>query len=343
MLNRMIPQATASVVKIGSGKAPNNLFERLLSRLLALYKRLRSVFRSSDNVLASKIYLRCRSIERTLTGRRLRFVSFHRMVTWTNDWIRCLPDRYDLIVGIPRSGLLVANIIASKLGKPLTTPEDLRQGRMWMTGRSVQPYVESDKILLVEDRVTKGRELYRTLDILQQHGDFKITTASLMVADEAKSLVDVYYTVVPDPVLFEWNLVHAKKGALATDLEGVLCHGPPKGLDSDEAAYVKWMRNAMPYLVPLYEIDAIVSSRPERYRFETESWLAKHRVSYKQLILRDIPSMHDGRGKIASYKAEALLSVKPDLYWEGHVKDAKEVYETTGIPTLCVDRMVLLS
>jgi uncharacterized HAD superfamily protein len=212
-----------------------------------------------------------------------------------------------------------------------------------MTRRSPRPNGGFKKVLLVDDKVSKGRELRSALAILQQQGDFQITKASLFVTPEGASLVDLYHKIIPDPILSEWNLVHAKIGRLATDLDGVICHDPPKNLDRDETAYLEWMENAKPYLVPFYEIDAIISSRLERYRARTEDWLARHGVAYKQLILWDLPSLEARQGNFAKYKTEALLRAKPDLYWESNLNEAREIHKSTGIPTLCIDHMTLLS
>lgn len=45
-------------------------------------------------------------------------------------WISELPNDLDLIVGIPRSGLLVANLLALHLNLPLTDVEGLIENRI---------------------------------------------------------------------------------------------------------------------------------------------------------------------------------------------------------------------
>ena len=328
-----------------SEKETKSGFDRSMHAFVSSYRKIRAFVRSSDSAPISKTYLLCKNIERTITGNRLKFVTLDDMLACTNDWIRSFPEAYDVIVGIPRSGLLVANIIASKLGKPLTTPDGFVEGRVWMTKRSAyEGRKQNQKILLVDDRVSKGRELRSILAMLQEQSEeFQITKASLFVTNEAASLVNLYYKIIPDPVLFEWNLLHSKQGILATDMDGVLCDDPPKGLDANEAAYVEWMRNAKPYLIPLYEIDAIISSRLERYRAETENWLAKHRVPYKQLILWNLSSLDERRGNFAKYKSEVLMRVKPDLYWESNINEAKQIHQSTRLPILCTEQMTLLS
>jgi hypothetical protein len=48
-----------------------------------------------------------------------------------------IPKNIGLVVGIPRSGLLVANIIALHLNLPLTDLDDLVEGRMIRYGNRI--------------------------------------------------------------------------------------------------------------------------------------------------------------------------------------------------------------
>jgi adenine/guanine phosphoribosyltransferase-like PRPP-binding protein len=46
------------------------------------------------------------------------------MAAYVDEWVKTFDIQYDLIIGIPRSGLLVGCMIATKLAKPLATPDD---------------------------------------------------------------------------------------------------------------------------------------------------------------------------------------------------------------------------
>jgi orotate phosphoribosyltransferase len=342
MLSRVVRPAM-NYLKKASVKEDRNRLELSVCAAASYYRNCRALVRSSDNGWVSKSYLYFRSMEQTVTGSRLTLVTLDDLVACTNQWVRSFPETYDLIVGIPRSGLLVAAIIASKLGKPLTTPDCLRENRTWMTKRAPGANGGFRKILLVDDAVSKGRELRGVVDGLREHGEFQIVKAALFVTAEGAPLVDLYHKVISERVLFEWNLLHSKKGDLAADLEGVICHEPPEGIDADEAAYRAWMANAKPYLIPLYDIEAILSDRLNRYRDVTEQWLAKHKVTYKKLILRDRPAAKRSRGETAKYKGDELLSIKPEIYWAAQADAAQEIYNRTRVQTLAIDQMRLFS
>jgi orotate phosphoribosyltransferase len=273
----------------------------------------------------------------------LNYVSLFQLLSWTNEWLKSFPRSYDLIMGIPRSGLLVASIIALKLAKPLSTPEHFLQGKCW---RSKAMHKENNltSILLVDDSITSGRTMKRVAGSLLEHSNnITITRAALMATKNSCKLIDLYHKIIPHPRIFEWNLLHAKKGSVACDMDGVLCENCPSGIDKNEEMYTKWLENARPYLIPAFTLDAIVSNRLEKYRPQTETWLAKHKVRYKQLIMWDLQSKAVRKGQYARHKTELLLQIRPEMFWESSYHQAKQICKATGIPTFCTDTMTFLN
>lgn len=326
-------------------KKRRNLFEQILVLAHSNYKKLKNALITIDNQTLAKLYLRARSLERSIKGQRHTLVTVEELLVWTTEWIKSFSRRYDLVVGVPRSGLLVANIIALKLGKPLTTPELLSKNYYWEVEKGVKKGKKKhENILLVDDSITSGKTMKKSLKLLRlDNKNSKITKAVLIATKETKSLVDLHYKLISQPRIFEWNLLHAKKGKLVSDLDGVICENCPPGVDLNEKHYLRWLKEAKPYLIPTFEIDVILSSRLERYRIETERWLAKHGVRYKELILWNLQSKQERNGKHAQYKTKALLKIKPEMFWESSFGEAKQVWKATKIPTLCVNRMILFS
>lgn len=336
-MNRRIANYLRQVETSGSDKISN----RLLRKAISFYRKARRALEHTDNTMVSRLYLRSKSLERGLMYWRYTFVTFAEMVAWTNEWARSFPTSYDVIVGIPRSGSLVAHILALKLGKPVTTPELLHENRYWMTPQA-ERVPESKRILLVDDSISKGGKFQENLALVRStHPEWDVTTGALIVTPEVKHLVDLYYMEIPQPRLFEWNMLHAKKGVLASDLDGVICENCPPGVDVDEVLYADWIRTAKPYLIPAFEIDVIVSSRLARYRKETEDWLMRHEVRYRELILWDIGSKQEASGKHAQHKIDTLFKIKPEMFWESNIFQAREIWRATRIPTLCIDEMKL--
>jgi hypothetical protein len=311
---------------------------------LSVYEKLNKTLVESDSKTASKLYLRSRRLALGITGLGIRFVTLNELFVWTNEWLRSFPTTYDVIVGIPRSGLLVAGIIATKLGKPLTTPELFVQDRFWGKEDVNNKKREYKRILLVDDTIDRGTTIEENFQLLHSHfRNLNITKAVLIATETSKDSVDLYHKIIPYPRAYEWNFLDSKTGKLGSDLDGVLCENCPPGVDEDEKLYTAWIKNAKPYLIPKFEIDIIVSSRLEKYRSDTVKWLARYGVRYKELFLWGIQSKEERRGRNAQHKIEVFLKKKPDMIWESSFHESKQIWEATKIPTLCIDEMILLS
>jgi len=328
-----------------------SIVDRGLITMYDSYRQFRQWLKKIDDPKYNRAFLRAKNFKRSLAGKKYKFVSIDQATAWTNEWIKAFPEQYDLIVGVPRSGMLIASIVALRLGKGLTTPDLLLEGQYWHSKRA-GPRLSVDqfkKILLIDDALDKGRAMGKAKDtVLKANPNCSITCASLIVREETRHLADLYHITMEPPRTYEWNLMHRKiasyagRGVLAVDMDGVLCANPPKGADDDEAWYLDWMENANPYLIPGFEIDVILTSRLEKYREQTENWLRKHEVRYKELHMWDVPDKSMRKG-FAKYKSSALLSIKPDMYWESDWELSQKIWEQTRIPTLCIDEMTMLS
>jgi len=329
-----------------------NLIDRSVLSAYNRYRGFKKKLRGADEPAYNRLYLKSRNLKRNLNGTRFKFVSIDQASIWTLEWIKSFPKQYDLIVGVPRSGMLIASIIALKLGKGLTTPELLQRNEFWHSSfiNEKLSFDEIKRVLVVDDSVDTGRTTANAMSRIQSmSGDIQITTASLVVRDEAISYVDLYHKIIAPPRVFEWNILHRKiasywgHGVLAIDLDGVLCEDCPQGVDNDEKLYLDWIRNAKPYLIPAFEVDAIVTNRLEMYRQETEQWLKENNVKYKTLRMWNVPKKSDRNGNFASYKIDELSRLKPDMFWESNWSQSQEIWAETKIPTLCIKEMTLLS
>ena len=329
-----------------------NRFDRFLLGTYKRYRGLKSRFENSDSEQVSKLYLRSRNLKRNLGGKQLKFVNVEQASIWTLEWIKTFPQRYDLIVGVPRSGMFIASLIALKLGLPLSTPDLLQRGKYWLS-KEVKERPDLDKVnhvLLVDDSMDTGRSMAKAVDAIHTaYANIDVSRACLIVREEARSSVELYHKVITPPRTFEWNILHRKiashlaGGHLAVDLDGVLCADSPPGTDADEKAYLEWLPNAKPYLIPAFEIDTIITCRLEQYRSQTEEWLERHDVRYGELLMWDLPSKSERRGRFARHKVNELLRIKPDMFWESNWDQSQTIWKETRIPTLCIDRMTLLS
>lgn len=340
-------------IRKAQGKSSGRTFlDQLLLSFYAKYRGFKRSLRQVENPAYGQLYLKSRNLSRNLSGKNFKFVSIHDATVWTAEWIKTFPVQYDLVIGIPRSGMLVASIVALKLGKGLTTPELFRDGKFWNSSfRNDRMSIDKVKrVILIDDSVDKGRAMSDALDlILSMNDDIAVTKAALIVRQEVESMVDLFHKVIAPPRLYEWSILHRKiasyweHGILASDMDGVLCEDCPADVDHDEVLYLDWIRSAKPYFIPIFEIDAIVTSRLEKYRPETEEWLRLHKVKYKTLHMWNISSKKERNGKFARYKIEELTRIKPDMFWESSWPQSQSIWDETRIPTLCIDEMTLLN
>jgi hypothetical protein len=118
----------------------------------------------------------------------LTFFSVKDSIQACNQWVEQLPNDFDIIIGVPRAGLMFANIIACKFGRPLTTPDNFLRGELWFSHDSPMPS-DVKKVLIVEDSVGFGKQITSvTKKIKAAYPHLQVETAGLFVIPQSKDL-----------------------------------------------------------------------------------------------------------------------------------------------------------
>jgi adenine/guanine phosphoribosyltransferase-like PRPP-binding protein len=271
--------------------------------------------------------------------KNIEFVSYDLGIQLCDQLIKNVSRNYKCVVGVPRSGLFFANVIANKLCLPLAATTDPHHS--WQSKHLTSE--ELGRYLLIDDSYRTGTALNEAIKLLMANGIRRadIDTAALITSEKGKYELDYYGCIIENPRFFEWNMLH-RPVRLYTDMDGVLCEDPPANVKFAEKRYEKWLRNAKPYLIPSFEIDTILTSRIEVYRTETEVWLAHHNVKYKNLVMGTEATRHLQRNSKLKHKI-AFLSQKQDgVYWESSIKEANFLRSNgVTIPILSIDQMQL--
>lgn len=280
------------------------------------------------------------------------YEEFHRDIV---KWERQLPH-FDAVCGVPRSGLIPATYIATRrnlrmveLNRLLDDPKDiitrspLRDVNPVM--RHAKPY--GNKLLIVDD-TSSGQSVTFT-SLREQLADAKglDITYACVYRESSKSKVDLYYEEIPQPRMFGWNWFrHWNLRSAMLDMDGVLCedwtHRPEK---DDDPEFVEHIKNAKPLYIPDVPVQAIVTSRLERYRSLTEEWLRKHGVVYNHLVMHPAVTpefrrqMGDHAERKAAAYAKGFKSKQTHLFVESDEKQAKKIAAIVKRPVLCVDLM----
>ncbi|GAB3374806.1 phosphoribosyltransferase family protein [Azotobacter armeniacus] len=252
----------------------------------------------------------------------------------------------DLVVGIPRSGMIPAYMIALYLNVncidfvSFCKNETPANGRTRKISKPLANAWDAKKILLVDDSIMSGRSMQSVVE--QLPGEFmeKVIKLAVYSTSAAPKEVDIYFKYVAWPRVFEWNIYH--HGILSRScvgIDGVLCVYPMGDQNNDEAKYRDFLLNAQPLILPSGKIHSLITSRLEKYRKETEIWLKKHNIVYEHLIMLNLPSqkVRHRLNSHATHKAEYYNKSKLDFFLESDPDQALDIAKATGKPVFCVE------
>lgn len=243
-----------------------------------------------------------------------------------------LPGDIRAVCGVPRSGLLAAYLAAKHLHLPMVPIESLMDPRVlpYRPAVSRKLRAQAGRVLLIDDSVSSGK----TWDELERRIRVPHLKAAAIATPAGAHRVEHWGCLVGNPHLFHWNwtsVTHA--GSMLFDLDGVIgedWQGDWAGADATR--YEQFLANARPLHLPRLPVMGIVTGREERFRAETELWLARHGVQYGSLI------MNPGRRDHAEFKGEVYRRMHGALcFAESSDRQAAEIFRRTGRPVLSVE------
>ncbi|WP_242118884.1 phosphoribosyltransferase family protein [Aestuariivivens sediminicola] len=262
--------------------------------------------------------------------------------------LHLIPRDIDLVVGIPRSGMLPANLMALYLNLPYTDIHSFLNGYIYKSGARRQFFNASDyrKILVVDDSIASGSALKECRKALAHlESEFEIRYAVIYYTPEKQHLADIALEEVATPRFFQWNIFnHTSLEKACYDIDGVLCVDPTEEENDDGERYRSFLQNAKPLYIPGSRIGTIVTSRLEKYRKETELWLASHGVSYNKLVMLDLPDMK-ARQKAndhAGHKAKEYQANGYNLFVESDLRQAIAINRHTRKPVFCTENFQMI-
>lgn len=280
------------------------------------------------------------------------YVSFADLAAAIRRQLHLVPGTVDLIVGIPRSGMIPAYQIGLFLNRNVTDLDSFLLDRDLGHGSTRKPALTPDSphkarhILLVDDSIASGASLKRALERMAATGfRGRLSTCAAIVAPSQRASVDVSFITMPQPRIFEWNAFHhACIENACFDLDGVLCVDPHERDNDDGPRYRQFLRTARPLFAPSVRIGHIVSARLEKYRSLTEEWLAAHGIKYGALHLIDLPDK-EARMRLnahSQHKARVYRETGAALFYESDPGQARQIARAAGKPVLCVADMSMV-
>jgi len=262
-----------------------------------------------------------------------------------------LPRDIDLVVGVPRSGILAATLVSLTANIPMTDLDSFLAGRIYTSGITKRwagldrQTSEMRKILVIDDSIIGGtamRDAREKIAAAGMKGDFIFAAVFGLSLQHEET--DIVLDVVPHPRMFQWNFMHHMfLEQCCVDIDGVLCLDPTEEENDDGPAYEKFLSEARPLLGPTRKIGWLVTSRLEKYRKLTEAWLDKHEIKYDHLIMLDLPSKAERQrlGAHGSFKADFYRKSNAILFIESEHEQALKIAKLSGKPVLCVESNVV--
>ena len=254
-----------------------------------------------------------------------------------------IPQNIDLIIGVPRSGLLVANLIALYLNKKVSTPELFSNNNILSCGARPVDNNEIKNVLIVDDSCNSGSALSSVKKNIINN-DINYIYLAAYTTNHGKQFLDIYFEIVEQPRIFQWNIMNSWLNINAVyDLDGVLCENPK--VDDDGELYINEIRNAKPKFITKYRIGIICTCRLEKYRSITEEWLRTNNVSYNKLVMMQYNTKEERvRANChAQFKSDVFSNSSSNIFFESDYSQAKTIKQLNpGKQVFCVDKMIFV-
>lgn len=259
-----------------------------------------------------------------------------------------IPQDVDLIVGIPRSGMLVGTILALHSNKQLTDVDSYIAGKLMSSGlcrasigKKIGTLDDVRKALVIDDSLLTGTEMSRVKKLIEDAGlSDKTIFATAICNPERVKEVDIAFELCAPPRVFEWNLMHGHMlKHCCVDIDGVLCVDPTNEQNDDGSNYLDFLESARPLWAPTARIGILVTSRLEKYRSQTENWLKNEGIQYDKLEMMQYNTMHERQAAKAYGKFKASIYSKSDkvLFIESSEVTTEEISRLSGKPALCIE------
>lgn len=281
----------------------------------------------------------------------MKYITYADMASTIRRNIWKVPYDVDLIVGVPRSGMIAALMIAELTGRRVSDIDTFLAGHVMDNGGRGK-YISSTpirKVLVVDDTVYAGSAISKARKKLScLENQYTIIYGCVFAeGKQSRELVDMYFEYNFDTketlYLYEWNICQHyehKAQLIMFDLDGVISRNPPD--DRNTKDYEAYLPNAIPMVVPRTMIGGICTYRLEKYRQVTEQWLEQHGIRYGSLKM--VNATYDERKKIysSSYKADWYArSEWAQLFIESDPYQAPVISRLSKKPVYCYENNIM--
>lgn len=283
----------------------------------------------------------------------MKYITLNDLSNTIRTNIYKIPRDIDFIIGVPRSGMIPASIIASFLNIPLIDINSFISRLEPWGGERLKYFnynhQKTNKVLVIDDTVFGGNAMNNTRKRLNSHTDMSFIYMCVYLEGVGENAVDIYledvrqYTDANNRiVLYEWNIFQhhtSHMQQMLFDIDGVLCVDPPD--ERKEEEYLKYIANATPLFIPRTKLGGIVTYRLSKNREITEKWLAEQGIQYNELLMFKANSWqerHDSSISSEMFKATIYVDhPNAKLFVESSDYQAQRIAKMSGKPVFCVE------
>ena len=255
------------------------------------------------------------------------------------------------VLGIPRSGMLPASIIALWLNIPLyainrvktlygsSEEIEIMPASTKCGGSRMRDHENTEgKILVVDDTIYSGRAIANIKEKITEEAIY----ATVYAHPDSKNKVDFFAKELKPPHLLQWNLFNCTyiESALL-DFDGIFCPNVPYEACADEKKYIDYITNVEPFYhrIPKTFCKGIVTARLEKYRDITEDWLKRHGINYG--FLKMYPTEKEGLRnqnhiqESSTFKASAFAESDALFFIESEIEEAIMIRDKSRKFVIC--------
>lgn len=288
------------------------------------------------------------------------FKSYSDLAACINTNLWKIPHDIDGVIGVARSGMIPAAMIAEALNVGLserlffynTVTSDSNvveafNSHGWRPLNRLVQIKTKPKFLVVDDTSCNGRETHNTKKIFSSEkfdgcfdfvylvvysdGPCGIATPDIILED-----ISDWYT---KPHIFEWHLMThpAYVNDTIFDLDGVICVDPPD--ERNIEAYESYLDNPIPFHIPsTSQHITIITYRMDKYRPQTERFLDSVGITNRDLVMYQAETYNQRALEPPwDYKARYYrANDKFKLFIESDELQATLIHKATGKPVYCV-------
>jgi orotate phosphoribosyltransferase len=278
------------------------------------------------------------------------FVTTARLMEDTKRLATMLPADTTRIVGVARSGLCAATMVAMIRHLPLDIARQskgdvIEGGNGWRLTQAAGQ-AGPGTVVVIDDTAMTGNSIKQVLPVVKRHYPNASTKSAVVYCNpQAKVKPDLFARPLPWPHLLEWNVFNSVLSpSTATDFDGILCRDCLPAEDDDGPRYLNFLRTASPlYPMRKVAIPLIVTARLEKYRAETVAWLERHGMRAEKIIMGPWADNRErARVDIGAWKGEHFAKwskgrggIKPLLFVESEERQAKRAAQISGGLVVC--------